>query len=96
VRRKASGVGDPLSLSISHGIVVAIAEEVVDLLVERLPDRPEPWLDVAAAAAYLACDRHRVYDLVAANRLRCARDGRRLLFKREWLDGCLEHTSTRY
>lgn len=53
-------------------------------------DEPEPWLDVAAAAVYLACSAKRIYDLVALGRLRCARDGRRLLFRREWLDAALD------
>jgi len=60
---------------------------VADLLAERLPAQgPAPWLDVDEAAAYLACKPHRVYDLVAEGRVRCAKDGRRSLFRREWLD----------
>ena len=51
---------------------------------------PEPWFDVPAAAVYLACSAKRIYDLVALGRLRCARDGRRLLFRREWLDAALD------
>ena len=81
----------PLSLAVPPELVDAIAERVVDLLAERTPAQaePTPWLDVDAAARYLACERHRVYDLVSAGRLRCARDGRRLLFRCEWLDDCL-------
>jgi len=45
-----------------------------------------PWLDVRGAAAHLACGSKRIYDLVAQRRVRFARDGRRLLFRVEWLD----------
>jgi excisionase family DNA binding protein len=71
-------------------LVEALAGRVADLLAERLPHRPEPWLDVDGAADYLACKPHRVYDLKAEGRLRFAKDGTRLLFRREWLDACLE------
>jgi excisionase family DNA binding protein len=49
------------------------------------------WLDVDQAAEYLACKPHRVYDLVGEGRLRCEKDGRRSLFRREWLDAGLEN-----
>lgn len=45
-----------------------------------------PWLDVQAAAEHLACTPRRIYNLVSEGRLRGARDGRRLLFRVEWLD----------
>ena len=44
------------------------------------------WVDVQAAAEYLACSPKRIYNLVTDGRLRAARDGRRLLFRVEWLD----------
>jgi excisionase family DNA binding protein len=47
------------------------------------------WLDVAGAAAYMACKPQRVYDLVSAGRLRVAKDGARSVFRREWLDAYL-------
>ncbi len=80
--------GSSLSLAVPPELVEAVAERVAELLVERLPAQhgPEPWLDVDAAAVYLACRPHRVYDLVAEGRVRCAKDGRRSLFRREWLD----------
>lgn len=65
--------------------------EAVRAHIEPQPrDEPEPWLDVAAGAAYLCCSAKRIYDLVALGQLRCARDGRRLLFRREWLDAALD------
>jgi excisionase family DNA binding protein len=83
--------GSSLSLAVPLELVEAVAARVVDLLAERLPTQhgPQPWLDVDAAADYLACRSHRVYDLVAEGRVRCAKDGRRSLFRREWLDDYL-------
>ncbi len=52
----------------------------------RAQDHGGAWLDVHAAAAHLACSTKRIYDLVAQRRVRFARDGRRLLFRVEWLD----------
>jgi len=45
---------------------------------------------VEAAAAHLRCPTSRVYDLKAAGRVRFAKDGTRLLFRREWLDAALK------
>jgi len=55
----------------------------------ELASAPEGWYDVEAAARYRACPESRIYDLVAQNRLRCSRDGRRLYFRRDWLDATL-------
>ena len=58
------------------------------------------WIDVAAAALHLgyAADSHRgrqrIYDLVSQRRLRFAKDGSRLLFRRVWLDDYLEGRQT--
>jgi excisionase family DNA binding protein len=75
-----------------------LPEDFVDQLARRVaelarePDRhsAEPYLDVEQAAMYLACNKDRIYDLKAVGRLRYAQDGRRLLFRREWLDEVLE------
>ena len=74
-----------------------LSEAALDELVNAVTSRielpkcePDPWLDTDAAAAYLACDPRRIYDLVAMGRLRQAKDGRRLLFRREWLDAALD------
>ena len=93
-RAHSSDVGHtngPLALEVPPALVEAVAERVADLLVERLPAQrsAEPWLDVDAAAAYIAAKPHRLYDIVAEGRLRCAKDGRRSLFRREWLDDYL-------
>jgi excisionase family DNA binding protein len=64
-------------------------DEIADRVAERF-DRPvEGWLDVEQAAAYLAAKPDRIYDLVAMDRLEVRRDGRRLLFRREWLDAAI-------
>lgn len=79
-----------LALGVPPELVEAIAARVSDLLCERLPTRPEPYLDVNGAAEYLAAKRSRIYELVESGRLRTHRDGRRLLFRREDLDAALE------
>ena len=82
--------GSALSLAVPEALVEAVAERVADLLAERLPAQgPAPWLDVDGAAAYLASPKSRVYELVAAKRVRHYRDGRRVLFKAEDLDAAL-------
>jgi hypothetical protein len=53
------------------------------------------WLDVRAAARHLACSPKRIYDLVAEQRVRVARDGRRLLFRVEWLDAMVVEAERR-
>ncbi len=74
-----------------------LLDALADRLAERLADRlaapaasTTAYLDVDQAAAYLACQPHRIYDLKASGRLRHFRDGRRLLFRREDLDAVLE------
>jgi excisionase family DNA binding protein len=77
---------DPLAPLVEH-LAERIADRAAELLADQLPTAaPNAWLDVQGAADHLACEPHRVYDLVAQGRLRCAKDGRRSLFRREWLD----------
>ena len=74
----------------------ALAERVAARLADRLAeqDGSAPWLDSREAAEYLRLDPRtgpkRVSELQRAGHLRCARDGTRLLFRREWLDAYLE------
>lgn len=74
-------------------LALTIPDELVDLIADRVVERlgapPEPWLDVDAAAIHLACPKSRIYDLVAQERVECRRDGRRVLFRREWLDAAI-------
>ena len=67
-----------------------LARRVAELSREADQPSAEPYLDVDQAATYLACNKDRIYDLKALGRLRYAQDGRRLLFRREWLDEALK------
>ncbi len=83
----------PIALGVPPELLDAIATRVADELERRgatsTPPNGGPWLDVDEAAVYLRCKPQRVYDLVAAGELRPAKDGRRSLFRREWLDDYL-------
>jgi excisionase family DNA binding protein len=78
-------------------IPVELADEDVERIADALARRlgqaaggAEGFMTADQAAEYLACDRARIYDLVGRGALRCAREGRRTLFKREWLDELLD------
>jgi excisionase family DNA binding protein len=81
-----------LSLSIPDDFVDQVASRVLELLAEqeRGKSKPEPWLNVTDAAEYLACRKQRVHNLTSQGRLRYAKDGSRVVFKREWLDDLIE------
>jgi len=87
-----------LTFRIGPELVDALSQAISESVVERLRDahsaEPSAYLDVEAAARYLACEKPRIYDLVSSGRLRCAKDGRRSLFRQEWLDECLNDAST--
>lgn len=88
-----------MSAPLAQALVASLDERALDdlaaLLAPRItPAAPSsPWLDVAEAASYLRCDRQRIYDLVSQERLRCAKDGSRSLFRREWLDAHVERSA---
>lgn len=72
-----------------------LVDSIVDLAVSRVRAEltraaHDPWLTVQEAAAYLRCKPKRIYDLSESGRLRTAKDGRRSLFRRSWLDAALE------
>lgn len=77
-------------LAIPDALLDALAERVADHLAARIAPAPDPYLTVEEAAAYLARPKSRVYELVAARRLRHHRDGRALLFRHADLDACLD------
>jgi excisionase family DNA binding protein len=79
-----------LSIELPPDFAEHIARHLADMVRPEPAGRGGPYLDVNEAARYLACDKDRIYDLKALGRLRHVRDGRRLLFKREWLDAALE------
>jgi excisionase family DNA binding protein len=76
----------------NHDLLVeAVALRVAELLLtQQRPAEPEPYIGVEEAARYLACDRQRIYDLRSQRRLRCIKDGGRLLTRRSWIDAYLE------
>jgi len=84
-----------LELQVPDVFVQAIAERVAELLADSLAggSTPEPWIGVEQAAEHLACPPSRIYDLVSQRRLTPRRDGRRLLFKRSYLDAAIEALS---
>ena len=59
-----------LSVTLPDALIDAVAVRVVQMLGARVADAtPEPWLDVKAAAAHLACPPSRVYGLVSQRRI---------------------------
>ena len=60
---------DSITLAMPGELLDAVAERVVSMLIDRgligVTDA-DPWLDVDAAAAHLACKPKRIYDLVSA------------------------------
>ena len=81
---------DLVSLVVPEPVLEHIAERAAELLRERAEDRPEPWLDVTGAAAYLACPKSRIYALVHQRAIPHHRDGSRLLFRHAELDAWVE------
>jgi excisionase family DNA binding protein len=54
---------------------------------------PPANLTVMEAGAYLCVSPRKIRELVAERRLKCARIGSRLVFKRSWLDELLGSTA---
>jgi excisionase family DNA binding protein len=79
-----------VGLPVPDALLDALAERVADRLAQRIAPAPEPYLTVEEAAAYLRRPKSRIYELVAARRLRHCRDGRTLLFRHADLDACLD------
>lgn len=80
---------EPYALGIPDAVLDELAARVAAAIVERMPEPVEPYMDAERAAEYLACPKSRIYELVAAGRLRHYRDGRRVLLRREDLDAVL-------
>lgn len=79
-----------VSLQLPDDFVAQVVEEAVARVREELLAQSAPWLNVRSAATYLDCSERRIYDLVEQGRLDAMRDGRRLLFRRQWLDAALD------
>ncbi len=75
-----------LEVSVPADLVDAIATRAAELAADMVAARPEPWIGVDAAAAFLACPRSRIYSLVSARRIPHCHDGSRVLFKASDLD----------
>jgi excisionase family DNA binding protein len=92
-RRILESANGVLSLGVPSNLIEAIAERTADLLAQRVPDQPEPYLNVEQAAEYLAATTDRIYDLRRQG-LPAFKDGTRLLFRRDDLDDWLTRTGT--
>jgi excisionase family DNA binding protein len=80
-----------LTIELAPDQIESIALRVAALLADQGTTSSLPtWLDTRGAAEYLACTPGRVHDLVQLRKLEPRRDGRRLLFRRDELDGYLE------
>jgi excisionase family DNA binding protein len=90
-------------MSVATALIAELTEQDLDQLADLLGDRlearlaqrahasaGEAWLNASQAAEHLACSRGRIYDLVQLGKLSPRRDGRRVLFRPEDLDACLE------
>ena len=80
------------TVTLPSDFVDQVAQRVIELLALQAPtaQQPESWLTVNQAADYLACERQRIYNLTSQRRLQYAKDGSRVLFRRQWLDDYLE------
>jgi excisionase family DNA binding protein len=91
--RESDGI--KVMLTVPDELLTALAERVAALAPNRgeTTGQPEsPWLDAAAAAAYIRVSRDQLYKLTAANAIpvRRKRRGQGLRFRREELDAWLE------
>jgi excisionase family DNA binding protein len=83
-------------------LTITVSDELLTLLAERIAERTptpapgaeaaSPWLDAAAAAAYIGIPRNQLYKLTAANAIPVHRKrrGQGLRFRREELDAWLQ------
>ena len=79
-----------MNFSIPDELIEELAQRISDKLREQIPSQPtttSPWLTASEAATYLGCGKRRIYDLAGANRIPLHREGSRLLFRRDDLDG---------
>lgn len=81
-----------ITLDLGPDALEQLAQRVAEILADRHEQPANTgYLDVAAAADYLACPTSRVYALVSANRIPVHRDGSRLLFDRAELRDYINH-----
>ena len=71
------------------GLAAALVERLSVLESASNADQESYWT-AERAAEYISADKQRIYDLRSQGRLRCVKDGSRLLTRRSWLDAYLE------
>jgi len=81
-----------LRIDLPDDVVEAIAARVVELL--ETGTTGSELLTVEEAAAYLRCQKKRVYDLCSQRRLDFVKDGSRTLIRREAIDRYLNEQET--
>lgn len=91
------GVRGSINITPSAVAVVTDIDALAVALAEKLglyggahESAQEPYWTAEQAASYIAADKQRIYDLRSQDRLRCVKDGSRLLTRRSWLDAYLE------
>jgi excisionase family DNA binding protein len=68
-----------LVFRVPDDLIEQIAQRAAELVIARQSE-PSGYLDVGAAAEFLACPKSRIYSLVSARRIPHHKDGSRLLF----------------
>lgn len=93
LRPGAAAAVSGIPLMLPEEAVEAIAWRAAELVLAELraaaPASPSPYMSVDEAAAYLRCDRQRIYDLLSARRLQRHKDGARVLISRAELEAYL-------
>jgi excisionase family DNA binding protein len=89
--RAANEASAPLTvafeLELTPEFVNAVAARLAVLVRAEQHQQPSsPWMKPEEAAAYLRCDKQRLYDLVHQDRIPHEKEGGRLLFNRAQLD----------
>jgi excisionase family DNA binding protein len=84
----------PLALPLAPEALDVIAERVADLLAQRAAE-PSPWMTAEQAATYLAAPVSRIRKLTMTGELPHAKDGRRVLYRREELDAFIRNGGAR-
>jgi excisionase family DNA binding protein len=73
---------EQLIAAVADSLAPRLADELAPRIADELERRAAPFLTVDEVAAYLRCDRQRIYDLCSSNRLTRYKDGSRVLVSR--------------
>jgi excisionase family DNA binding protein len=76
----------PLALLVPPQVADALAQQVADIVIARLGDRPE-YLSTEEVAAYLGWPKKRIDNLCAQSRIPFHKDGGRRVFVRQEING---------